>query len=41
MKRARFMDRLNLKGDEGKNLVPVDWVSAVLTHVLLHPQLHS
>jgi nucleoside-diphosphate-sugar epimerase len=40
-KQARFMDRLNLKGDEGKNLVPVDWVSAVLVHVLRRPELHG
>jgi nucleoside-diphosphate-sugar epimerase len=41
VKRARFMDRLNLKGDEGKNLVPVDWVAAVLVHILLRPELHN
>jgi thioester reductase-like protein len=41
MKRARFMDRLNLAGDEGKNLVPVDWVSSVLVFVLLRPELHG
>jgi thioester reductase-like protein len=40
-RRARFMDRLNLSGTEGKNLVPVDWVSAVIVHVLLHPELHG
>jgi hypothetical protein len=39
-RRARFMDRLNLSGTEGKNLVPVDWVSAVIVHVLLRPELH-
>ncbi len=33
--------RLNLTGDEGRNLVPIDWVSAVMTHVLLHPDLHG
>ncbi|HEV3024308.1 MAG TPA: SDR family oxidoreductase, partial [Pirellulales bacterium] len=41
MKRTRFMDRLNLTGHEGKNLVPVDWVSAVLTFVLQRPELHG
>jgi nucleoside-diphosphate-sugar epimerase len=41
MRRTGFMSRLNLTGAEGKNLVPVDWVSAVLTHVLLHPELHG
>jgi thioester reductase-like protein len=41
MRRARFMDRLNLSGHEGKNLVAVDWVSAVLTHIQLRPELHG
>ena len=40
-RRARFMDRLNLTGTEGKNLVPVDWVSAVIVHILRHPELHG
>jgi thioester reductase-like protein len=40
-RRARFMDRLNLAGTEGKNLVPVDWVAAVIVHVLQHPELHG
>jgi thioester reductase-like protein len=33
--------RLNLTGDERRNLVPVDWVSAVTTHVMTHPELHG
>ncbi len=41
MRQTRFMDRLNLKGTEGKNLVPVDWVSAVIVHILRHPDLHG
>lgn len=41
MTRQQFMDRLNLSGQEGKNLVPVDWVAAVLTHILLRPELHD
>ncbi len=41
MKRYRFMDRLNLTGHEGKNLVPVDWVSSVLTFILQRPNLHG
>ena len=41
VKRARFMDRLNLTGDEGKNLVPVDWVAKTLTYILLRPELHG
>ncbi len=41
MLQTRFMDRLNLTGTEGKNLVPVDWVSAVLVSILQQPQLHG
>jgi len=33
--------RLNLTGDEYRNLVPVDWVSAVTAHIYLHPELHG
>jgi thioester reductase-like protein len=33
--------RLNLTGDECRNLVPVDWVSAVTTHLVTHPELHG
>jgi hypothetical protein len=33
--------RLNLTGDEQRNLIPVDWVSAVTTHLVLHPQHHG
>ncbi len=33
--------RFNLTGDEHRNLVPVDWVSAVLTRILLSPELHG
>lgn len=33
--------RLTLNGDEHKNLVPVDWVSAVMTHVFTHRELHG
>lgn len=33
--------KLNLNGDETKHLVPVDWVSAAMTHVLLHPEHHG
>jgi thioester reductase-like protein len=32
---------LGLRGDERKNLVPVDWVSAVLTHVVRHSEHHG
>ena len=33
--------RLTLEGTETKHLVPVDWVSAVMAHVLTHPKLHG
>jgi nucleoside-diphosphate-sugar epimerase len=33
--------RLSLDGNETKNLVPVDWVSAVMTHVMLTPAWHG
>ncbi|HEY3964122.1 MAG TPA: SDR family oxidoreductase [Planctomycetaceae bacterium] len=30
-----------VSGRETKNLVPVDWVSAVMTHVMTHPEHHG
>lgn len=33
--------RLTLNGTETKHLVPVDWVSAVMVHVMTHPELHG
>ena len=33
--------RLTVTGTETKHLVPVDWVSAVMVHVMTHPELHS
>ncbi|MFL5329792.1 MAG: SDR family oxidoreductase [Gemmataceae bacterium] len=33
--------RLNLTGKERRNLVPIDWVSAVMTHILHHPEYHN
>jgi thioester reductase-like protein len=30
--------RFGVSGPETKNLVPVDWVSAVMTHVITHPE---
>jgi nucleoside-diphosphate-sugar epimerase len=33
--------RLTLNGTETKHLVPVDWVSAVMTHVMTNPELHG
>jgi thioester reductase-like protein len=32
---------LNLAGDERKNYVPVDWVSAVMAHIITQPQHHG
>ncbi len=37
----RFLARLNLNGDETKNFVPVDWVSAVMCKVIRAPSLHG
>ncbi len=33
--------RLNLTGAERRNLVPVDWVSEVIAHLVLHPEHHG
>jgi thioester reductase-like protein len=33
--------RFGVSGHETKNLVPVDWVSAVMTHVISHPEHHG
>ncbi len=33
--------RLSLTGLETKNLVPVDWVSAVMSYVISHPEHHQ
>jgi len=33
--------RLNLTGNERRNLVPVDWVSAVMTKLLINPRHHG
>lgn len=33
--------RLALTGNETKHLVPVDWVSQFMVHVLQHPELHG
>jgi hypothetical protein len=32
---------LNLTGRERKNYVPVDWVSAVMSHIIVRPQYHG
>jgi thioester reductase-like protein len=39
--RVRADVRLNVTGDECRNLVPVDWVSAVTAHVIQRPELHG
>jgi nucleoside-diphosphate-sugar epimerase len=33
--------RLNATGREPRNLVPVDWVSAVIAHIFRHPEHHG
>ena len=37
----RFSARLGLKGDEGKNLVPVDWLSAAIVRLFGKPAHHG
>jgi hypothetical protein len=36
----RFFRLLGLRGDEGKNLVPVDWLASAIVHLVTHPQHH-
>jgi thioester reductase-like protein len=33
--------RLNMTGDEPRNIVPVDWVSQVITHLFSTPETHG
>jgi thioester reductase-like protein len=37
----RFAARLGLRGDEGKNLVPVDWLSAAIVRLFGDPAHHG
>ena len=37
----RFFSRLGLRGDEGKNLVPVDWLADAITYLVMHPEHHG
>lgn len=37
----RLTEILNLTDNERKNYVPVDWVSAVMAHIAVRPQLHG
>jgi thioester reductase-like protein len=37
----RFLKLLGLTGNEGKNLVPVDWLSAAITFLVTHPEHHG
>lgn len=39
--RADFLSQLQLQGTERKNFVPVDWVSAAMTWLITHPELHG
>jgi thioester reductase-like protein len=36
-----LLDVLGMSGSECKNLVPVDWVSAVMARIILDPSLHG
>lgn len=37
----RFFRRLTLSGDEGKNLVPVDWLAAAIARLVATPKHHG
>lgn len=37
----RFFAKLGLRGDEGKNLVPVDWLSQAIVYLVTHPEHHG
>jgi thioester reductase-like protein len=37
----RFFRLLGLRGDEGKNLVPVDWLSTAIVYLVTHPEHHG
>jgi thioester reductase-like protein len=37
----RFFARLGLHGDEGKNLVPVDWLSQAIVYLVTHAEHHG
>ena len=37
----RFFARLGLAGNEGKNLVPVDWLASAIVYLVTHPQTHG
>lgn len=41
LKSGSLLDVLGMTGAERKNLVPVDWVSAVMTRIILDPSLHG
>lgn len=38
LEQGEFLGELNMEGDERKNLVPVDWVSKVMTWLITHSE---
>ena len=38
---TRFFAKLGLKGDEGKNIVPVDWLAAAIVQLVRRPECHN
>ena len=36
-----LLEQMGLEGTERKNVVPVDWVSTAMTHIITHPELHG
>jgi nucleoside-diphosphate-sugar epimerase len=37
----RFFAKLGLQGNEGKNLVPVDWLASAIVYLVTHPEHHG
>ena len=36
-----LLDAIQIQGQERKNLVPVNWISQVMTHIISHPEHHG
>jgi thioester reductase-like protein len=41
IKAGPVMEALGLAGEDSKNIVPVDWVSAAMTHIIADPRRHG
>ena len=36
-----LQESIEIQGHERKNLIPVDWISEVMTHIITHPEHHG